>query len=372
MRKSIVLSGLCLLMLPMVALSATLEQRIKQLEETIQLQQEEAAEAERKEEEKFQISGYTDLEYHSSSKSGDNPGFRLHHFSLFFKKKIAPKWKFFAEIEYEDAPKFEGTGPSEPIDAFDGKIYAEAVNVDYLADEKYSFRFGRYFTPAGIWSEDHYPPFVPTQERPAHVRKIFPQVVDGVMVYGTTPIGKSFFKYNLYLGNGEGNTAKKDANSEKATGLKVSFLFPWLKHFEVGGTVYQDVLNADVPPGLNSRTDKSAMGAHLKLKAGDFSFQTEYAKAEIEPDVDPDYEQTGYYAQLLYNVSSKWLLGVRHDVFDDESSADGEKETNSVFINYRVSKDIVLKLEQHAIDYENPATEDYDKTIASVVINLGN
>ena len=316
----------------------------------------------------MKISGYADIEYHNSTASGDEPGFRLHHMSLFFEKRLTDEWKFFSEIEYEDAPfvEFDKGSPSSDCDGCYGKIFLEAANFTYAYDPVASFRTGRFFTPAGIWSVDHYPSFVPTQLRPQHVRKIFPQVVDGVAMFGTIAMGDSFVNYDFYLGNGEGNSGKEDNNSDKATGVKVSLLLPLFKYFEIGGSAYNDTSTA---AGVD--TDKTAVGAHMKIKFSNFTFQTEYAIAEVKPDGGTSYDRNGYYAQLLYDID-KWTLGVRTDFYDEDDSVSEESTFNSVFFNYHVNQAVVLKLEHHQVADDDASAEDYDHTIASIVMYLGN
>ena len=149
-----------------------LEKKIKLLESELELYREEielfreGVEEEEREEElasrfttPVQINGYVDTEFSDDSRANVKSGFRLHHLSLFFKKRISEKWRFFSEIEYEDAPKFEGSGVDQPapalgeiMDDAKGKIYVEAVNIDYMLNPKANFRIGRFFTPAGIWS----------------------------------------------------------------------------------------------------------------------------------------------------------------------------------------------------------------------------
>ena len=313
------------------------------------------------------ISGYTDLEYHNSTKTGTEPGFRLHHMSLFFEKRLTDKWKFFSEIEYEDAPYIEydyvDDDTNSDCKGCYGKIYLEAVNFTYAWDPKAQFRGGRFFTPAGIWSIDHYQPIVPTQHMPQHIREIFPQVIYGVTVLGTLPLGNTFINYDVYLGNGEGNSGKEDGNSEKAVGAKVSILFPALKYLEIGGSIYSDTDN-------NNR-EKEAVGAHLKMKFWDFTLQSEYATATYTPVSAAPYDRVGYYAQLLFDIR-KWTIGGRYDFYDQQEGTQSESIDNSLFINYHVNESIVLKLEHHMVELEDPNLEDYDHTIGSVVIYLGN
>ena len=319
----------------------------------------------------MKISGYADIEYHNSTQDGKEPGFRLHHMSLFFEKRVTDDWKFFSEIEYEDAPfleyEFEGKKADSICEGCYGKIFLEAANFTYAYDPVMSLRAGRFFTPAGIWSVDHYPSFVPTQLRPEHVRNIFPQVVDGVGIFGTISMGNSFLNYDLYLGNGEGNSGSADSNSEKATGAKVSLLLPFFRYFEIGASAYNDT-STDT---LDIDTDKTAIGAHMKVKFSDFTFQAEYATADIESDSGSSYKKVGHYAQLLYDLN-RWTFGVRRDFYDENDSSDLDITFNSVFVNYHVNQAIVLKLEHHQVEDEDITKDDYNQTIASIVMYLGN
>lgn len=358
-----------------------LEKQVEQLHDEVAFLQEQLEETTVANSNRMSISGYTDLEYRYSTEENFEPGFRLHHLSFFFEKNLSEDWKFFSEIEYEDAPKFESEGQTVEVDDGDpntdnpeaavfkdanGKIFVEAVNFTYFFNPKLNFRGGRFFTPAGIWSVDHYPPFVGTQIRPAHIRNIFPQVVDGVTLFGTFPMGNTFLNYDLYMGNGENATGKQDNNSEKASGLKFAFLFPTFKYFEFGGTVYQDTLK-------NSKNEdtKLALGAHMKMKFSLFTLQGEYANGTIDKMDGSSYDRIGYYGQLQMDTRH-WTLGARYDYYDEDNTDNNSLTTNSAFINYHVTESIVVKLEHHLYDQEDVTKEDFDLTIGSVVLYLGN
>jgi hypothetical protein len=375
-KKLIVPAFVGLALAPAIASSATLkelEDRITQLEDEAVVATEGVYELTTRDEGRMKISGYSDVEYHTSTKDGSVDGFRLHHMSLFFEKDLGSKWHFFSEIEYEDAPKFEGEGEPQPvasgaegeiIDDAQGKIFVEAVNLTYKWRQEANFRIGRMFTPGGIWNVDHYPTFVPTQERPQHIRKMFPQIMDGAQVFGTTSLGAAFANYDIYYVNGTGNTAKHDHNQAKATGAKLSLIFPVLNHFELGASVYND-------PEDTAKNDEeySATGIHGKIRAGSVTLQFEQAASAWDVD-----EREGYYAQLLYDWE-KFTFGVRNDYYDedaDDSATESGKTQNSLFVNYHVNKAVTLKAEYHAVDHEDDATKDYGKTVFSVVGYLGN
>lgn len=361
-----VITGLVLL--PVIASSATikeLEERLLKLEEETMVSTEGIYDVNTRVDNQMTISGYTDVEFTSDSRSNKTDGFRLHHMSLFFEKNMGDKWRFFSEVEYEDAPKFEGTGKADPLKASEGKIFLEAVNMTYLSRQELNLRFGRMFTPAGIWSVDHYPTFVPTQERPQHIRNIFPQNVDGAQAFGTVAMGSSFVNYDVYVGNGRSaNAGHNDDNSTKAVGSKLSFLFPVLNHFEVGTSYYSDPQDSKV-----SGEELTATGFHGKVKAGQTTMQFEMADGEWET-----VEAEGAYVQLMHDWN-KYTFGVRADSYDPDSADSATKSEitmNSVFANYHYSKAVTLKVEFHSVDVEDPAEDDYEKTTFSIVGYLGN
>ena len=197
------------------------------------------------------ISGYVDAEYISDTRDSatidDKYGFRLHHLSLFVTKKFNQDWKFFSEVEFEDGTFIDsGSLEGEKFSNTSGSIYAEAVNLDYQWRPSQYVRIGRDFTPAGIWSVDHYPPFVPTQETPMHIRQIFPGVIDGADAHGTIPMGRTFMDYDVYVANGADTPGQSDNNDQKAVGGRASFILPLFNRFEVGASFFR-ATNTEAP-----------------------------------------------------------------------------------------------------------------------------
>jgi hypothetical protein len=368
MYKKIIMPAMAgLALLPVVASGATvkeLEDRILKLEEEAMVSTEGIYDINTRVDNQMSISGYTDVEFTSTSQPGKTDGFRLHHMSLFFEKNLGQKWRFFSEVEYEDAPKFEGAGDDTTLDSARGKIFLEAVNITYLMHQELNLRFGRMFTPAGIWSIDHYPTFVPTQERPQHIRAIFPQNVDGAQAFGTVGMGDATLNYDLYLGNGvSGNAGHGDDNSSKARGAKASFIFPVLNHLELGASYYSDPQDSS-----HGGEELTATGIHGKVRAGQTTLQFEMAQGEWDT-----LEREGAYVQLLHDWND-YTFGVRTDSYDPDSgdsATRSETTINSVFANYHFNKDVTFKVEFHAVDNEDPATKDYEMTTVSIVGYIG-
>ena len=315
------------LLLPLKGMSATLEnidERLNKLEADAEVSRADNEDITNRLKNNMAVTGYADVEYISTNQTGKESGFRNHHFSLFFKKQISDDWRFFSEIEYEDAPYYDPAKEGvDPKTVGSGKIFAEAVNFDYLWRPDTSVRVGRFFTPAGLWSVDHYPPFVLTQDRPQHIRQIFPQLVDGAAVSGHYPVGNTFFNFDFFVGNGETTLfdGSTDSNSTKAAGLRAAVALPFAQQFEIGASAYRDKLklsSADL-----DQSKKNAKGVHAKIRQGAFGFQAEYAKGSYEPTLAPgparNYDREGYYAQISYDID-KWTLGYRNDYYNNKST----------------------------------------------------
>jgi len=358
-----------------MAMSATieqLEQRLNAVEEELKLAQEEAADTSGKIRNALTVGGYADVEFVKTNDPATVGGFRMHHLSLMFKKQVSEKLKFFSEFEFEDGPWMDGTAGANAI-------LVEAVNFDYAINNTTTARVGRFFTPAGIWSVDHYPPFVSTQDRPLHIRQIFPQLTDGASVTGNHAIGDSFLNYTLYVGNGETSdfNGKQDSNRDLATGLRVNFSLPFAQVFDIGATYYREMMN-DPALASDAQPNKHAYGVHAKIKQGNLGMQAEYADGKYEPTQaiapaplpGPVYHRKGYYAQLSYDIDM-WTVGYRYDFYDPDTTATLDNtKVNSLIVNYHVDKNTVLKWEHHLLNLEDPASKDYYRSIASVVVNF--
>lgn len=311
----------------------------------------------------FTLSGYADSEYIIDDSAGKSDGFKIHHLSLFFEKKISDKWKLFSEIEYEYAPKFE-SGVAQ------GKIFVEVFTIDYNYNPYINIRAGRYLTPVGIWNVEHYPPFVATQERPQHIRKIFPQASDGLQFFGTVNLGNIVTDYIAFIANGSddlvngsSDSGSGDDNDNKAVGGRLKFKFPLLSTTELGISGYNEKDNFNA--------EENAYGVDLSLQWKRLKLQAEYATGSFDVATGTDYDRKGYYGQLSYGIADFDLI-YRHDWYDaNDTVVDGEKTINSVALNYHFNPSVVAKIEHHKNDLEDATKEDYDKTVISVAVYLG-
>lgn len=310
---------------------------------------------------RLNLGGYVDFNYTQDSRDNLKPGFRVQTLALFFEKMIRSDWRFFAEIEYEDAPAFDFRDGAADTS---GKLMLEAVHFDYNVGRQTSVRGGRYFTPAGIWSDDHYPPNVPTQERPLHLRRIFPQLIDGIALHLQPQWHTGSARFDVYVGNGEGNAdqGKEDDNSRKSLGGRGSFIPASLPELDLGASFYND-RRADNGQEIRVR------GIHGKWRPLPWTLQAELARAEISTVSGMTFEREGYYAQALYDIVP-WILGARYDYYDSNGTLNVAETRRSVFLNYPLDAHVIFKLEHHRHDYSNTLQDDYHLTVLSVAYAL--
>jgi len=305
-----------------------------------------------------EVSGYADAEFYLTDNDSENSRFRVRHLSLFFLKDIQDEWKLFTEIEYEDAPLIESAHSTDDPATVQGKLFVEQMYIEYHPDLAWDVRFGRFLTPAGIWNIYHYPPYVPTQERPLMVRKIFPQVSDGVQARYSHSFGGPVLDTHLYAANGAGNPGRLDRNENKAIGARVNLEYgPWW----AGASVYGERDNAGIK--------RSAWGLHLLANYSPFKFQAEYQYRVNDTVSDDGFIDRGFYAQAMYDIE-KWTLAARYDWYDPDSgieNADMFRYTGAV--NYHFAENVIAKAEYNRNDLEDG--EDFNEAIFSIVVAIG-
>jgi len=341
---------------------SSLQEQIDELKERLEINEARIDEGEYNFSDLMEVGGYADLGYLATDKAGENNKFRVHSLNLQFKKNISETWSFFSEVEFEGGTVIE---PEEGRE--EGGIAIESLVIQAAISEQLNFRAGRNLTPAGIWNVDHYSPFVATMALPAHIKKIFPSVVDGVQVYGSREIGKTPVDYALYVGNGIDEPGMSDSNENKVVGARVKFHL--LNSLELGfsGLTGKDKQTA------TQKYDRDSLGVDLKFHINKFKFQGEYARAVIDDQISPtaiDFDRTGFYGQAVYDIGKKVSLVYRYDWYEADDTDDTSKiRTNTVAINYHFSPSVVGKLENH---WKDPSSgENYMQAIASIAIYFG-
>jgi hypothetical protein len=309
-----------------------------------------------------EVSGYADAEFSLTDEDGENSKFRIHHLSLFFTKDIQKEWKLFTEIEYEDAPFIESSSAADTVATSQGKLFVEQMYIEYHPAFDWDVRVGRFLTPAGIWSIYHYPPYVPTQRRPLQVRRIFPQVADGVQLRNSFSLGGSFDTH-LYVANGAGNPGRLDRNEHKAIGARVNYAANVLGGFELGGSYYGERDNDGIK--------RNSYGAHLLVTRSAFKLQSEYAYRRNDQQTLTDFNDKGFYAQLTYDIG-RWTVAARYDWYDpNDTDPKNDQFRYTGAVNYHFAHNVVGKVEYNRNEFDDPASDDFNEVIFAIVVAIG-
>ncbi|MFJ5446761.1 hypothetical protein ACIKP9_11025 [Methylobacillus methanolivorans] len=142
----------------------------------------------------FKLGGYSSagINLHPGGKADA----RLNEVSLFVTWDNGGRLRFFSELEVEKPLTwYSGEGTTGRDSYFD----VERFYLDYNLSEKLNLRSGRFLTPTGRWNVVHAAPLVWTSSRPLVTSRLFPEAVNGFMVYGAAPFSDKAFEYKFFM-----------------------------------------------------------------------------------------------------------------------------------------------------------------------------
>lgn len=126
--------------------------------------------------------------------------FNLNEISLLLSWENEGRFKFFSELELERPISWNG---NEHFDSQNNYLDLERLYIDYNHSDKFNVRSGRFLTPAGRWNLLHAPPLVWTTSRPLATSFLFPNGVNGLMMFGATPLQlgaeEQTLEYSVYV-----------------------------------------------------------------------------------------------------------------------------------------------------------------------------
>jgi len=297
----------------------------------------------------IRFNGYADAYYASysgSKNSNRNDGFRNYRFSLIPNQQVNDKFRWLAEIEFEDTPRVEPAYNSGTVsNDSTGSIFLERIYLQYDVNQYLKFRLGRDFAQSTLWSDNHYPTFVLNEYRPLLERNIFPQVTDGLEVLGSTMLGNIGVDYVAYMGNGNGYYSHTDLNDEDLYGARVRFTLPFLSSTRLSLAVADGYTTDNI---VNSSYDKTSFAIGLEQKWNNLELKAQYALANIEDVIK--YDRDGYYIQLSYKMGdlTPWIQYESYDASDaDTLKAEDRKAFG---LQYSMYSNLKFKLIEYVMD----------------------
>ncbi|MDF3065122.1 MAG: hypothetical protein K0R38_723 [Polyangiaceae bacterium] len=222
-------------------LRADLQATQRQVEE-LRTAQEEAAAALQEpstEQEKLKLYGFADMgfQYTRANKSSvlanlydfNNANFILGNVNIYFDAQPVEHWRGLVEVRFTNAPQgritnFGGlggqfarastftddtSGAAANAPLWGGTLVIERAWLEYNRFQAVKLRVGNWFTPFGIWNEDHGSPTLISLAWPQFMtQRWMPLRQTGLMAYGSTFAGSWELGYAATLSNGR----QEDAN----------------------------------------------------------------------------------------------------------------------------------------------------------------
>ena len=297
--------------------------------------------------ERVSVGGYSEFTF--SDRGDGDSNFDMLRLVPKFSARIAPKFFFNSEIEFEHLADV----------AKGGEVVIEQAYLDFLMRPELNLRAGGVLVPFNQLNVLHDGPLRELTDRPLVDRVIVPTTwtEPGVGLYGTARIGSGVsVNYETYLVNGlgPGLSDEKGLRSARRGGLKDNNrnkawvgrlgLVP-TRRLELGVSAYKGKWDDE------NRLDLSILGADWTYRRGPFKLLGEWARARVDRDaaavaggVPP--RLTGYYLEASYR-RGRWTPVLHLSRVDPDTSQVSRYDVRRLVLglNYRPSDRTLLKLE---------------------------
>jgi hypothetical protein len=295
------------------------------------------------------INGYTNFEFSKQiSKEGrgdKNGSFDADQFDLVFNITVSERVRVAADLSWEHGTATEDGRGNQAL---------EYGFVEYALSDKLKLRFGKMFTPFGVFNEIHTakPAFLAVKEA-ASLNKndrivgggylFYPRWGAGIGAHGDTVLGGKDVTYDVLVANGdqsEANPFEEDENSSKSVTARVRV--DAKEYLRLGYSFYRD------RPGGNTFTTLTSHGFEAELNLARFRILGEVAMGSRGLRAGGRQRQLGWYIQPSFHLKKGWTPYLRLDhVNPDRRLADVGGRDFIIGVNVELSKNFQLKVENN-------------------------
>jgi hypothetical protein len=296
------------------------------------------------------INGYTNFEFSkqiSKEGAGDKNGsFDADQFDLVFNITVSERIRVAADLSWE-----HGTATEEGW----GNQALEYGFVEYALSDKLKLRFGKMFTPFGVFNEIHTakPAFLTVKEA-ASLNKndriveggflFYPRWGAGIAAHGDGVLGGKDFSYDVLVANGEQeelNPFEEDENSAKS--ITARLRVDVTEKLRLGYSFYRDRMSSDTYKGLESH------GFEAELELSRLRILGEVAFGALDFRDGSSQRQLGWYIQPSYHLNHGFTPYIRFDFVNPNRDLEEVSGRDLIVgLNVEMSKNFQLKLENNA------------------------
>jgi len=138
--------------------------------------------------------------------------------SLFVFGDLGSRVRFFMEAEATQFWQIDSAGRVDAANNGD----LERLYFDYLHDDAFKVRTGKFLTPVGTWNEIHPDPLTWTVSRPVASFAAFPTFTTGIQAFGTWAGDRRDVDYNLFVQHNPSiDRSTGDRHTEQMVGGRV-------------------------------------------------------------------------------------------------------------------------------------------------------
>lgn len=295
------------------------------------------------------INGYTNFEFSKQiSKEGDgdkNGSFDADQFDLVFNITVSERVRVAADLSWEHGTATEDGRGNQAL---------EYGFVEYAVSDKLKLRFGKMFTPFGVFNEIHTakPAFLTVKEA-ASLNKndrivgggflFYPRWGAGVAAHGDGVVGGKDVSYDVLLANGEqqeANPFEEDENTSKS--ITARLRVDATENLRLGYSFYRDRLSSA------SYTTLQSHGLEGELNLNRLRLLGEVAFGSLGLLNGGSQRQLGWYLQSAYHLKNGWTPYLRLDhVNPNRRLEDVGGRDFIVGVNVELSKNFQLKVENN-------------------------
>lgn len=296
------------------------------------------------------INGYTNFEFSkqlSREGAGDKNGsFDADQFDLVFNITVSERVRVAADLSWEHGTATEDNRGNQAL---------EYGFVEYALSDRLKLRFGKMFTPFGVFNEIHTakPAFLTVKEA-ASLNKterivgggflFYPRWGAGIAAHGDGVLGGKDISYDVLVANGEqeeANPFEEDENSSKS--LTARIRVDATEKLRVGYSFYRDRLSS------SSFTTLLSHGLEVELNLTRLQILSEVAFGTLGRRGGGSQQQLGWYIQPSFQLKNGWTPYLRLDrVNPNRRLSDVGGRDFIVGVNKELSKNFQLKLENNA------------------------
>ncbi len=295
------------------------------------------------------INGYSNFEFSKQlSKDGlgdKNGSFDADQFDLVFNITVSERVRVAADLSWEHGTATEDGRGNQAL---------EYGFVEYALSDKLKLRFGKMFTPFGVFNEIHTakPAFLTVKEA-ASLNKndrivdggylFYPRWGAGIAAHGDGVLGGKDISYDVLVANGEqeeANPFEEDENTSKSLTARVRV--DATENIRVGYSFYRDRLSSATFTTLQSHGFEAELNFTSVRVLGEVAFGSlghRFGKAQ---------RQVGWYIQPSYHLKNGWTPYLRFEKINPDRDISGMGGRDFIVgVNIELSKNFQLKIENN-------------------------